>query len=125
MTNSLKPGCDCLGEIRYFDVELADGSGEPYTISQAICLHEEDSGLLWKHFDATLGTTETRRSRRLVISFIVTADNYKYAIYWYFYQDGLTCRAWPPRICALIPSAAPTLPLTQVQAITNVSLDER
>ena len=81
-------GCDCLGEIRYFDVELADGSGEPYTIRQAICLHEEDSGLLWKHFDATLGTTETRRSRRLVISFIVTADNYEYAIYWYFYQDG-------------------------------------
>ena len=30
-----------------------------------------------------------------------------------------------PRICALIRSAAPTLPLTQVQAITNVSLDER
>ena len=62
--------------------------GEPYTIRQAICLHEEDSGLLWKHFDAALGTTETRRSRRLVISFIITADNYEYAIYWYFYQDG-------------------------------------
>ena len=30
-----------------------------------------------------------------------------------------------PRICALIPSAAPTLPLTQMQAITNVSFDER
>ena len=88
MTNSLKPGCDCLGEIRYFDVDLADGKGEPYTIRQAICLHEEDSGLLWKHFDATLGTTETRRSRRLVISFIIIADNYEYAIYWYFYQDG-------------------------------------
>ena len=88
LTNSLELGCDCLGEIRYLDVELADGNGEPYTISQAICLHEEDFGLLWKHFDATLGTTETRRSRRLVISFIITADNYEYAIYWYFYQDG-------------------------------------
>ena len=88
LANSLELGCDCLGEIRYFDVELADVNGEPYTISQAICLHEEDSGLLWKHFDATLGTTETRRSRRLVISFIITADNYEYAIYWYFYQDG-------------------------------------
>ncbi len=88
MTNSLKPGCDCLGEIRYFDVDLADGKGEPYTIRQAICLHEEDVGLLWKHFDAALQTTETRRSRRLVISFIITAGNYEYAIYWYFYQDG-------------------------------------
>jgi primary-amine oxidase len=88
LTNSLELGCDCLGEIRYFDVELADGHGDPYTISQAICLHEEDSGLLWKHFDADLGTTETRRSRRLVVSFVITADNYEYAIYWYFYQDG-------------------------------------
>ena len=46
------------------------------------------AGLLWKHYDGNLGTTETRRSRRLVISFILTADNYEYAIYWYFYQDG-------------------------------------
>ncbi len=88
LANSLELGCDCLGEIRYLDVDLAGGNGEPYTIRQAICLHEEDSGLLWKHYDATAGTTETRRSRRLVISFIITADNYEYAIYWYFYQDG-------------------------------------
>lgn len=80
-TNSLQLGCDCVGEIRYFDVELAAGNGEPYTISQAICLHEEDFGLLWKHFDAALHTTETRRSRRLVISSIITAGNYEYAIY--------------------------------------------
>jgi primary-amine oxidase len=86
--NSLRLGCDCLGEIRYFDVELADENGEPYTISRAICLHEEDSGLLWKHFDPATGVTETRRSRRLVVSFVVTAANYEYAIYWYFYQDG-------------------------------------
>ena len=88
LSNSLERGCDCLGEIRYLDVDLADVNGDPYTISQAICLHEEDAGLLWKHFDADLGTTETRRSRRLVISFVITADNYEYAIYWYFYQDG-------------------------------------
>jgi len=88
MTDSLELGCDCLGEIRYLDVELADDSGEPYPIRQAICLHEEDFGLLWKHVDATLQTSETRRSRRLVISFIITAGNYEYAIYWYFYTDG-------------------------------------
>ena len=51
-------------------------------------MHEEDFGLLWKHFDPALNTTETRRSRRLVISFIITAGNYEYAFYWYFYQDG-------------------------------------
>ncbi len=89
LTNSLELGCDCLGEVRYLDVDLADGSGAPYKIPQAICLHEEDAGLLWKHFDATSGSTEVRRSRRLVISFIITADNYEYAFYWYFYQDGM------------------------------------
>jgi len=88
MTNSLERGCDCLGEIRYFDVQLADGRGEPYPIKNAICLHEEDNGILWKHTDADLGHTETRRSRRLVVSFIITAGNYEYAFYWYFYQDA-------------------------------------
>jgi primary-amine oxidase len=88
LTNSLKLGCDCLGEIRYFDAELADDQGEPYTIKNAICLHEEDHGLLWKHFDADLDEAEVRRSRRLVASFIITAGNYEYAFYWCFYQDG-------------------------------------
>ncbi len=68
--------------------ELADDQGEPYTIKNAICLHEEDDGILWKHFDAALGHTEVRRSRRLVVSFIITAGNYEYAFYWYFYQDA-------------------------------------
>jgi len=88
MTNSLERGCDCLGEIRYLDVQLAGDRGEPYTIHNAICLHEEDDGILWKHFDVDLRHTETRRSRRLVVSFIITVGNYEYAFYWYFYQDA-------------------------------------
>ena len=88
LTNSLEQGCDCLGQIRYFDVQLADGQGTPYRVKNAICLHEEDHGILWKHFDAGLGHTETRRSRRLAVSFIITAGNYEYAFYWYFYQDA-------------------------------------
>jgi primary-amine oxidase len=88
MTNSLERGCDCLGEIRYLDVHLADDRGEPYPIKNAICLHEEDDGILWKHFDADLRHTEIRRSRRLVVSFIITVGNYEYAFYWYFYQDA-------------------------------------
>jgi primary-amine oxidase len=88
LANSLERGCDCLGQIRYFDVQLADGQGQPYPVKNAICLHEEDDGILWKHFDARLGHTEIRRSRRLVVSFIITAGNYEYAFYWYFYQDA-------------------------------------
>ncbi len=87
-TNSLELGCDCLGEIHYFDARLCDGDGNPTTINNAICLHEEDHGILWKHHDGRTGVTEVRRSRRLVISFITTVGNYEYAFYWYFYQDG-------------------------------------
>lgn len=86
-TNSLELGCDCLGEIRYFDGIIAAPDGEPYTIKNAICLHEEDYGILWKHVDRDTGS-EVRRSRRLVLSSIATVGNYEYGFYWYFYQDG-------------------------------------
>ena len=86
--NSLALGCDCLGEIRYFDAVVAGIDGEPETIRQAICLHEEDAGILWKHTDWRLETSEVRRSRRLVVSFIATLGNYEYGFYWHFYQDG-------------------------------------
>jgi primary-amine oxidase len=88
MANSLKLGCDCLGVIHYFDTVLATEEGEPYTIEHAICMHEEDYGILWKHQDMHGGTTEVRRSRRLVVSFIATVGNYEYGFYWYLYLDG-------------------------------------
>jgi primary-amine oxidase len=88
MTNSLELGCDCLGEIRYLDVDLAGSDGEILTLRNAICMHEEDDGLLWKHLDWDRGSAEVRRSRRLVVSSIVTVDNYEYGFYWSFSQDG-------------------------------------
>jgi primary-amine oxidase len=88
LTNSLELGCDCLGDITYFDVDLCTSDGRPYTIRNAICMHEEDFGILWKHTDGHTGGVEVRRSRRLVISSIITADNYDYGFYWYLYQDG-------------------------------------
>ncbi len=88
MANSLQLGCDCLGTIKYFDVELTDSRGRPVTIKNAICLHEEDAGLLWKHTDWRTNQSETRRSRRLVVSLIATVGNYEYGFFWHFYLDG-------------------------------------
>jgi primary-amine oxidase len=88
MVNSLTLGCDCLGVIHYFDVVMATEQGDPYVVEQAICMHEEDYGILWKHQDLHGGTTEVRRSRRLVVSFIATVGNYEYGFYWYLYLDG-------------------------------------
>jgi primary-amine oxidase len=86
--NTLELGCDCLGEIHYFDAVLADGDGEPEHRPNAICMHEEDYGVLWKHTDLFTDAQETRRQRRLVISFFVTVGNYDYGFYWYLYLDG-------------------------------------
>src|SRR5437660_11286516 len=57
-------------------------------MANAICMHEEDYGILWKHVDGHSGTTEVRRSRKLVVSSISTVGNYEYGFYWYFYLDG-------------------------------------
>ncbi|OZD83825.1 tyramine oxidase [Rhodococcus sp. 05-339-2] len=87
MTTSLELGCDCLGEIRYLDAVLHNSKGEPYTITNAICIHEEDNAVLWKHVDHDAGA-EVRRMRRLTVSFHATVANYEYLVYWRFYQDG-------------------------------------
>jgi primary-amine oxidase len=87
--NSLRLGCDCLGDIAYLDAHLHDSRGRALTIPNAICIHEEDYGVLWKHTDRRLpNAPEVRRSRRLVVSSISTVENYEYGFFWYFYQDG-------------------------------------
>lgn len=92
VANPLSHGCDCLGTIRYFDAHVVTDSGDAVTIKNAICLHEEDAGLLWKHTELRTEQVEARRSRRLSVSYIATAGNYDYAFYWHFHQDGsLAC----------------------------------
>ncbi|BBK42677.1 amine oxidase [Allostella vacuolata] len=88
LAQSLSLGCDCLGHIHYLDVVLHDLAGQPRIIPSAICIHEEDAGLAWKHFDFRTERTETRRLRRLVVSSITTVGNYEYCCYWYLYQEG-------------------------------------
>jgi primary-amine oxidase len=86
--NSLELGCDCLGEITYLDATITDDLGAPQVIKNAICIHEEDFGILWKHYDIFNGSSQSRRQRRLVVSFFTTVGNYDYGFYWYFYLDG-------------------------------------
>ncbi|WP_191567209.1 primary-amine oxidase [Metabacillus idriensis] len=88
LANSLELGCDCLGHIHYFDATMATGKGEVHRIPNAVCLHEEDYGIAWKHTDWRTNDVEVRRSRRLVISFFTTVANYDYGFFWYFYTDG-------------------------------------
>ena len=88
LINSLKLGCDCLGEIYYFDIYQVNHEGEVKCVENAICMHEEDYGIQWKHYDSESKSSEVRRSRRLVISSIFTIGNYDYGFFWYLYLDG-------------------------------------
>ena len=68
LANPLTLGCDCVGEIHYFDGVVNDQDGEPMVIPNAVCMHEEDYGIGWKHTDFRTEEVEVRRLRRLVIS---------------------------------------------------------
>ena len=81
-------GCDCLGEIAYLDAVVSDPEGAPASIPNAICIHEEDAGVLWRHMDWRDGRGEVRRGRRLVVSSFAAIGNYDYGFFWYLHQDG-------------------------------------
>jgi primary-amine oxidase len=50
-------------------------------------MHEEDTGILWKHTNLE-GRSDVRRSRRFVVSYFSTIGNYDYGFYWNFGLDG-------------------------------------
>jgi primary-amine oxidase len=86
--NNLKLGCDCLGHIKYFDGYHVTSHGDPIKIPNAVCLHEIDDGILWKHTNFRTGNAVVARSRRLVLQTIITVSNYEYIFAWYFGQDA-------------------------------------
>jgi primary-amine oxidase len=87
MANSLRKGHDCLGPAEYLDFNFCDSYGNLASIQNAVCVYEEDSGILWKHTDQrSPDSAELRRSRRLVVFSIFTVGNYEYGYVWYFYQ---------------------------------------
>ncbi|OXV10221.1 hypothetical protein Egran_02016 [Elaphomyces granulatus] len=88
MTNSLSLGCDCKGAIHYMDAAFVNRAGASIVIKNAICIHEEDSGVLFKHTDFRDDSVVVTRGRKLVISHIFTAANYEYCVYWIFHLDG-------------------------------------
>lgn len=88
MTNSLSLGCDCKGAIHYMDAAFVNRAGASTVIKNAICIHEEDAGILFKHTDFRDDSVIVTRGRKLIVSHIFTAANYEYCVYWIFHQDG-------------------------------------
>jgi len=81
-------GCDCLGEICYMDVVLADFGGELWMIVNVICIYEEDVGVFWKYYDMVIEILEVCCVCRFVIFNVVTFGNYDYGFYWLLHFDG-------------------------------------
>lgn len=88
MANSLSLGCDCKGAIAYMDAHFPTRAGGLRTIENAICIHEEDAGILFKHTDFRDESVIVTRGRKLVIQQIFTAANYEYVVAWILHQDG-------------------------------------
>lgn len=78
LANALELGCDCLGTIKYLDGIYSGHDGQPVKIKNAICIHEEDGGILWKHTDFRPGgKAHAVRSRKLLIQMTATVANCK------------------------------------------------
>lgn len=88
LSNSLALGCDCLGSITYLDADFVLRNGGIQTIKSAICIHEEDAGILHKHTDFRDNRAHVARNRKLVVSSICTVANYEYGFYFNFALDG-------------------------------------
>ncbi|KAK0708572.1 copper amine oxidase [Lasiosphaeris hirsuta] len=88
MANSLSLGCDCKGSIHYLDAHFPTRAGGLRTIKNAICIHEEDAGILFKHVDFRDDSVIVTRGRKLIVQQVFTAANYEYVVAWVFHQDG-------------------------------------
>ena len=86
--SSPRPGCDCRDGRHHLDVLLADDHGRPRVVPHAVCLREEDAGVLWRRTDFSPATSATRRQRRLVVSTGTTVGHYDYGFCWSLYLDG-------------------------------------
>jgi primary-amine oxidase len=86
--NNLKLGCDCLGHIEYLSAVIADDKGEPVTMENCICVHEQDASIGWKHTNYRTGRATVVRSRKIVLQSIITVSNYEYILAFLFNQAG-------------------------------------
>ncbi|KAF4871783.1 Copper amine oxidase 1 [Colletotrichum siamense] len=86
--NNLQLGCDCLGTIKYVSGCVVSADGSPAPRPNAICIHEIDNGIQWKHTNHRTGKATVVRKRQLVLQQIITVANYEYIFAWILDQSG-------------------------------------
>ncbi|KAK5661791.1 hypothetical protein OQA88_9893 [Cercophora sp. LCS_1] len=88
MANNLALGCDCLGSIYYIDGLVAGSDGKGVAMPNVVCVHEQDSGILWKHTNYRTERAVVVRNRELVLQTILTVSNYEYILMYVFNMAG-------------------------------------
>jgi len=90
LTSPLELGTDVPENAVLLDATIADNSGNPYTIKNAIAIFEQYAGPEYKHADLATFTEEnqSRERRELVVRWISTIGNYDYIFDWVLSQNG-------------------------------------
>lgn len=70
------------------DAAFVHRAGESITMKNAICIHEENTGIPFTHTDFRDDSVIVTQGRKSIISHIFTAANYEYYAYWIFRKDS-------------------------------------
>lgn len=87
LTSSIEPGKDAPMNAVYLDATIADFTGTPMAIPNAIAVFERYAGPEYKHQEMGKPNVSAER-RELVVRWISTVGNYDYLFDWVFAENG-------------------------------------
>lgn len=88
LTSSIEAGIDAPNNAVLLDAVLADYTGEPRVIPNAIAIFERYAGPEYKHQEMNQANISAER-RELVVRWISTVGNYDYIFDWVFNTNGI------------------------------------
>ncbi len=87
LTSPIEPGKDAPQNAVFLDATIADYTGAPMTIPNAIAVFERYAGPEFKHQEMGKPNLSAER-RELVVRWISTVGNYDYLFDWVFAENG-------------------------------------
>ena len=88
LTSSINPGKDAPNNAVLLDAVIADYTGQPQVIPNAIAIFERYAGPEYKHKEIFGDQDASEERRELVVRWISTVGNYDYMFDWVFGQNG-------------------------------------
>lgn len=88
LTSSIERGIDAPNNAVLLDAVIADSSGQPRVIPNAIAIFERYAGPEYKHQEMEQPNVSAER-RELVVRWISTVGNYDYLFDWVFNPNGI------------------------------------